>query len=69
MTIFVSLSFSGMQAQLSAELERADGLREEVARLRVQAIAAPRARKVRPQHIQQKSNGIYEIETLLRGQC
>lgn len=49
MTIFVSLSFSGMQAQLSAELERADGLREEVARLRAQAIAAPRARKVRPQ--------------------
>ncbi|EIE19398.1 hypothetical protein COCSUDRAFT_58686 [Coccomyxa subellipsoidea C-169] len=34
-----------MQAQLGAELERADGLREEVARLRAQAIAAPRARK------------------------
>ncbi len=37
-----------LQAQLAAELERADGLREDVARLRAQAIATPRTRKVHP---------------------
>ena len=36
-----------LQAQLAAELERADGLREDVARLRAQAIAMPRSRKVK----------------------